>query len=779
MCSLLLGCTSAQEGKNARESATDMPRDNSGTFGPEDASSPPQIDVRKTSADEAFRDAGLVQVAPEGKRAGGQTDASVPVNPDSASAPTPTTVFARDAEAPPTASDDSPVALSDAGPQTDPAVAPTAPVCDEDCSDGVPCTIDECTFGGCSNTPDHEVCDDGEYCDLDRGCVFGDGICATDDDCSSPTPCLAVRCDEASRLCVYRNLDGDRDGYIPRVCGGADCNDDSSSIHPDAMEVCDGLDNNCDGVVDPPAESSCLPTELCIERECECQPPNLQCSDAYALGGLVCADLMTDAEHCGACSNRCQVGGDCNAGACECPVGFTDCAGRCADLSADVRNCGGCDVSCGNGECDGGECVCPTNTVNCGDAGRWICRDLDTDPFGCGGCGNRCVTGAECDSGFCSAYLVDSVVFGRSWTDFDDPNFADYWLSSATDEDSYYFSAALEQGLSVMPGGEMSVLPAGHSLIRYDVGAGLVWSVPASKRLPQPLVGGGRVWVYVAVDEDGFTFGDQEYALGDGYGGAWLFFGLSTETGEVVETHRIDLSGISTSEPAVALDLDNELWALVWSGQEFRFDGLVLTTDTTTPGFLVNLSSGDSDILVSGGSLMVDPANNLIIGIRSGDSFTWGPNEFPDSTSARKVIGRLRTDFTHLNSFVADYSGRLTAFEDGLIESTNDGRVQFEWSGTGAVQTRELEIEGSAFAARDGILYAYAESTPGDNTLVRRYEFETLELIDAVEIAGRPGTVELGSGAVLVETVLVDESYPFGTSADDTMGLALSKLAYR
>ncbi|MFN3940055.1 MAG: MopE-related protein, partial [Chitinophagales bacterium] len=31
---------------------------------------------------------------------------------------------------------------------------------------------------------------------------------------------------------------------------GGDCNDTLSAIHPDAIDVCDGLDNNCDGVID-------------------------------------------------------------------------------------------------------------------------------------------------------------------------------------------------------------------------------------------------------------------------------------------------------------------------------------------------------------------------------------------------------------------------------------------------------------------------------------------------------------------------------------------------
>ena len=40
--------------------------------------------------------------------------------------------------------------------------------------------------------------------------------------------------------------DRDGDGYV----GESDCNDDDADIHVHAEEICDGKDNNCDGLTD-------------------------------------------------------------------------------------------------------------------------------------------------------------------------------------------------------------------------------------------------------------------------------------------------------------------------------------------------------------------------------------------------------------------------------------------------------------------------------------------------------------------------------------------------
>jgi Putative metal-binding motif len=72
--------------------------------------------------------------------------------------------------------------------------------------------------------------------------------------CDDADPCTANTCNAG--VCANPVLDADGDGFSPGTCKagssarGGDCNDNKAAIKPGASEVCDDVDNNCDGLTD-------------------------------------------------------------------------------------------------------------------------------------------------------------------------------------------------------------------------------------------------------------------------------------------------------------------------------------------------------------------------------------------------------------------------------------------------------------------------------------------------------------------------------------------------
>lgn len=128
---------------------------------------------------------------------------------------------------------------------------------DEDCDDGVDCTVDACDRGLCRNTPDNAPCQDDQVCNGEEVCYARDG-CGPGEPfrgCDDGDPCTMDRCVEPepgmAPSCVHPQLDRDMDTYVDTRCGGDDCNDIDPLSNPDAMERCfDTFDNDCDGFTD-------------------------------------------------------------------------------------------------------------------------------------------------------------------------------------------------------------------------------------------------------------------------------------------------------------------------------------------------------------------------------------------------------------------------------------------------------------------------------------------------------------------------------------------------
>jgi hypothetical protein len=111
--------------------------------------------------------------------------------------------------------------------------------------------------------PECIIPDDCDQSDLCQTQTCAEGVCVALDPvvCASPDLCHTSICDPLSGQCVVEALTSDLDGDgfpaprlgtlagAPNSCGN-DCDDASPLAFPGGIEVCDGVDNDCDGVVD-------------------------------------------------------------------------------------------------------------------------------------------------------------------------------------------------------------------------------------------------------------------------------------------------------------------------------------------------------------------------------------------------------------------------------------------------------------------------------------------------------------------------------------------------
>lgn len=132
---------------------------------------------------------------------------------------------------------------------------------DSDCDDDVDCTKDYChNDGTCRHTEDDDLCEDPDNlcvgdmtCDAEEGCTGGyEKQCTQEEE----TSCYNVFCNPETGDCDLREpkpgADDDGDGFCDMNSDydGDDCLDSDENIYPGADEVCDLLDNDCDGLED-------------------------------------------------------------------------------------------------------------------------------------------------------------------------------------------------------------------------------------------------------------------------------------------------------------------------------------------------------------------------------------------------------------------------------------------------------------------------------------------------------------------------------------------------
>ncbi len=131
--------------------------------------------------------------------------------------------------------------------------------CSGDCDDSDPAIYPGATEI-CNGIDDNcnGIVDDGFDTDSDGYSSCGGNDC--DDTNAEINPGVQEICgDGIDNNCngsTDEDLDNDSDGYTS--CGG-DCNDSDPDINPGAIEVYDGVDNDCDGVLDPAGNPPTVP----------------------------------------------------------------------------------------------------------------------------------------------------------------------------------------------------------------------------------------------------------------------------------------------------------------------------------------------------------------------------------------------------------------------------------------------------------------------------------------------------------------------------------------
>ena len=168
----------------------------------------------------------------------------------------------------------------------------------EDCVDDNPCSKTACVAGECTSmeAEDGIACDDGDKCTTSDHCKGGACTGLADPDCEEPgDPCEdaadGTPCDDKDPCtlddhcfkgkCVADSLtpecfedDFDKDGFTTEQ---GDCNDLDPTINPEAPELCNGQDDDCDGEVDEGVcQVECL-VSGCSAEICAPEPMDSDC----------------------------------------------------------------------------------------------------------------------------------------------------------------------------------------------------------------------------------------------------------------------------------------------------------------------------------------------------------------------------------------------------------------------------------------------------------------------------------------------------------------------
>ena len=181
------------------------------------------------------------------------------------------------------------------------------------------------SFDVSASTGCNEDCDDGLDNDLDGAVDCADTDCGAEDVC----------------------CDLDDDGYFSMECGGPDCDDSDPAVHPDATEVLNGYDDDCDGLIDEGTDAYDDDGDGFSEDDGDCDDHN---PDVFPGADEDCSNGVDDD-----CDGDIDLDDDeCDEFADDDGDGWSEADGDCDDADPGVHP--GADEICDNGiddDCDG------------------------------------------------------------------------------------------------------------------------------------------------------------------------------------------------------------------------------------------------------------------------------------------------------------------------------------------------------------------------------------------------------------------------------------------
>jgi len=284
------------------------------------------------------------------------------------------------------------------GSDCDDNFATVNPLADEDCDDGLD--------NDCDGSVDAEDADGDGFIVATCGDP-ADGPLDCDDANPAISPDAPELCDDIDWDCdgETNDLDADGDGYTDDTCGGDDCDGDDPTVNPGAVDDCtDGIDNDCDGLYDfQDADGDGQLAEACGGADCDDES-----ATTLSGGDELCGDGVDN--DCNGEIDNADLDRD-NDLDIEC--GGTDCDDVDAQVHPDLpefcdgvdRDCDGTDV----GDRDGDATNC---LVDCNDGLPNVSTVTDE---ACDGLDNDCDGGVDEDFGaLCAQTLPGGLDFTGS-----------------------------------------------------------------------------------------------------------------------------------------------------------------------------------------------------------------------------------------------------------------------------------------------------------------------------------------------------------------------------